>query len=522
MKTRHRSKMVNLILIVFTATAGGLWWALGELFYYPVRTVLKDLDYRFQYILMPLIIGLYFSLLTIFSILACATSERIIPSIVSRDFFNTAVKPTLYRTIIVSFAVMTLTALLLQLVYEFNVTPKRTAFTIEEETIEEEVEKTVYETVGTAGFDDYYFVMDRSGSMGWNDPGNERLKLLGRIVDQLPEDRKVALISFDDEVSIDLPLQELDRQTKDTVNSIANRLSPRGGTDIVAALEVLSKSLNDDASRSGTVILISDGNSGYEEAYLDQVLSPLVKAKIPVHTVMLIPKEPTEDMTEGIALLRLIAAKTGGRQSTVDNFTDFEREVVRSVTMPVTNRKTAQVTHPKTTRVIREAEEQDDSVRSLIARREGKTESSGVYRGMHILFITAVGLLMGFLTYVVFSHGHIFIPMLINGSTGGILAGLLLEFGLQGGWAPPLIRLAACIILSTVLWMAPVLYKIFSGETGSIADIGVYNSGKSGFTGGTGEQRESKLKKEMQDADAGNSILEGKEQSATHDKGRLV
>jgi Ca-activated chloride channel family protein len=512
MEMRRSSKMVNLILIVFTAAAGGLWWALGELFYYPERTVLKDLDYRLQYILMPLIIGFYFSLLTIFSILACAASERIIPSIVSRDFFNTAVKPPLYRTTIVSFAVMTLAALLLQLIYEFNVTPKRTEFIIEEETVEEEVEETVYETVETAGFDDYYFVMDRSGSMEWNDPGNERLKLLGRIVDQLPEDRKAALISFDEEVSIDIPLQELARQTKDTFNGIANSLSPRGGTNIVAALEVLSKNLDGDASRNGTVILISDGNSTYEEAYLDQILSPLVRDKIPVHTVMLIPKEPTEDMTEGIALLRLIAAKTGGRQSTVDNFTDLEKEVIRSVTAPVTNRKTIQVTRPKTTRVIREVEEEDEPVRSLIARREGKTESSGVYRAMRILFITVIGLLMGFLAYVVFSHGNIFIPMLINGSAGGILAGILLEFGLQGGAAQPLMRLTACIMLSVFLWAASVLYTIFRGKT-YMSDIGVYSD----------EYTRNKLKKEIQNA-AENNTMEGKdkEQSAPHDKGRLV
>jgi Ca-activated chloride channel family protein len=526
MEMRRGNKVVNLVLIAFTVTAGCLWWALGELFYYQACTVLRETDYGSQYILMPIIIGIYFSSLTIFSILSCVVSEMIVPSIVSRDFFNIAVQLPLFKTIFVSFAIMMIGALLLQVIYEFNFVPKRTGFLIEEETVEEEIEEIIYETVETAGFDDYYFVMDRSGSMGWNDPDNERLKLLSKIVDQLPEDKKAALISFDNEVSVDISLQELNRQTKDKFNSIANNLSPRGGTDIVAALEVLSENLDGDTSRRGAVILISDGSSEYEEEYLNLILSPLAESKIPVYTVMLIPKEIINNITEGIALLQLIAEKTGGQQSTVDNFTDFEREVIRSVTAPVTNRKTVQVTPPKITKVVRKVEEQDDPVRSLIARREGKTESSSVYRAMHIVFIAAIGLLIGFLTYVVFSHSNIFKPMLINGAVSGILAGLPLEFGLQRNQAPLLMRLAACIILSGLLWTVPVLHAVFGSKTGYIADIGIYNGDKSVFADRsyTDKNTKNKLKNGRHGADTGNSILDGKDKkgSASNDKGRLV
>jgi Ca-activated chloride channel family protein len=518
-------KIINLILIAFTVSAGGLWWAIGELFYYTACTLLKAADTGFQYILMPFIIGLYFSLLAVFSILSCVLSESIVPSIVNRTFFNTAVKPPLLKTMLVSFIAMMIAAFLLQLIYELNFKPKQTELIIEEETVEEEVAETVYETIEAAGFDDYYFVMDRSGSMEWNDPDNERLKLLSRIVDRLPDGKKAALISFDDEVSVDIPLQEVNRQIKDTFNSIAGSLSPRNGTDIVAALEVLSENLDGDKSRSGTVILISDGNSVYEENYLNQVLSPLAADKIPVHTVMLTPKEITEDLTEGIALLRSISGITGGRQSTVDNFADLEKEVIRSITAPVTSTKTVQVIRPKTTRVIREAEEQDEPVRSLIAKREGKTESSGIYRTMRILFIAAAGLLMGMLTYVVFSHGNIFKLMLVNGSVSGILAGLPLEFGLQGNQAPPLMRLVSCIILSAFLWTIPVLYKTFLGKVRYIADVDIFNGNKSGFTEETyyDENTENKPKGGRQ-GNTGNGVFEGKgkERYAGNDKGRLI
>jgi len=104
-------------------------------------------------------------------------------------------------------------------------------------------------------------VVDHSGSMA-SDGRLDKVKVgLHTMIDHLlPEDR-LALVEFDDEVSVDAPLgATLDRPA---LHAIIDRLTPRGATNIFDGLQQGFRLLGDApaSERQNRVIFLSDGNA---------------------------------------------------------------------------------------------------------------------------------------------------------------------------------------------------------------------------------------------------------------------
>jgi Ca-activated chloride channel family protein len=393
------------------------------------------------------IVGIYFAMLALFTLLACFLSESKIHSIVNRDFFKSFVAVPQFKLILAISALMAfLAAGIFQFIYEHDWDVNKKTRQIQKSPAPKKPAQKA------AGFDDYYYVVDNSSSMEWNDPENERIRLLSRIIDDLPEERQIALVSFGDYAEILIPLQPASDKIKKEFRGYIDKPKIFPGTDIMGALDKVSEILNASSDKNGVVILVSDGES--EEYDFDIIMPRFQANNIPVYTIMLNPPDAGE-VSEGIELLQKIAGATGGKQFTVDNFDDMENAVVETMNDP-------ELPARQTSQRRASIQVQPESKRTILTKREGKMKNSLVYGIMHIVFIAALGILLGYAFFMVFSHRDVFRPLVICGAVSGLAAGLVLEAGLQLGQHPIFIRFLLCVILSTLIWNILYLYDSVS------------------------------------------------------------
>ncbi|MDR1074403.1 MAG: VWA domain-containing protein [Treponema sp.] len=446
------------MLLGFTVCAGVLWWSVGEFFFSWARAYWGGLGALQN----AVIVGLYAAMLTLCTLGACILSEQVAPSLVNRDFFKMAVMtPQLKCVLGVVFIMVFIFAGIAQFIYEYDVVAGKKPIAAQT------ARRQVAQTPAKQGYDDYYYVVDNSSSMLETDPRNERLRLLSGIINNLSEQKQVALISFGEYAKTLVPLQPATADVKNTCMSFVNNPELFYSTDIMYALDYTSKILSKDMSRKGVVIFISDGQS--EEYDFETILASFIARNIPIYTVMLTNRSGNYDFSEGVALLQKIADATGGKQSTVDNFEDLEHIVVESMSDPDVSQRTSTV-------ASQNIEVKPESKRALLSKREGASEKSMLYALLRIGFIALIGLLMGCSVYEVFSYKPLLKPALAGGGVSGIAAGLVLEFGLQNALAPAFMRFLACVILSAVFWALSFLY-VFIERTLSRAD-----AASTGFT----------------------------------------
>jgi Ca-activated chloride channel family protein len=429
-------KNVNFLLFFLTFLAGCLWWLIGESVFIGIGKNGAGFILR-----NPLLNGLYFAFLALFTLLACFISEKFAHSIVNGDFFNWAVNtPSLKIILLAAFAAVFLVSGSLEFLYELDPV-KRAPVKKDRPVIPPPAE--------TKGFEDYYFVVDSSGSMNYNDPQNERFSLLSRIVDKLYGDKRAALIVFKRGYDIGdrkglkviIPLSPVDETVKSTfraVRKIYNDIEDNETTYYMRALENTAKLLDSGSGRKGVVILITDAErQPVDNSYFNSLISRFTESETPVYTVLILKNASRADENQ----LKSIAEATGGKHSTVDNFVGFETQL-----------KSAMGEEEKT---LAETAPGDASgpVRDILASRAGKRQASALYALFHLAIITIIGLLLGYSLFTLFSHRAVKKPLIIGGGISGFLAGLVLEFGLQSAALPPaLVRMFACVILSTVIW----------------------------------------------------------------------
>ena len=109
---------------------------------------------------------------------------------------------------------------------------------------------------------DLVVVVDHSGSMA-EDGRLEKVKAgLDTLIDSLADTDRLALVEFDDQVTVDAPLAPLDRAH---LHQIVTSLTPRGATDIYdglqAGFDIAAPAL--DPQRESRVIFLSDGLATY-------------------------------------------------------------------------------------------------------------------------------------------------------------------------------------------------------------------------------------------------------------------
>jgi Ca-activated chloride channel homolog len=269
---------------------------------------------------------------------------------------------------------------------------------------------------------DIVLIIDNSGSMKETDPNQDRYTAAKNLINRMDEDNRVSVMVFDHATTLLQPFTRVKNQeTKDEIIAEIDGLAATdGGTDISLALEDTMTHIQEshDAGRSAMVIMLSDGFSETDHA---RVLADYKQQQIAVNTIGLSLVNP-----DGAQLLQTIAAETGGQYYDVQNAADLS--------------------------FVFQKIYDDVGDRSLLTKRTGVMEDSVYYQIVRIAAMLLIGAAMGLALGTVFDNRHLALSFSIGGAVSGLLAGIVLEYGLSGeeiGDAS--VRLIACLILAGII-----------------------------------------------------------------------
>ena len=249
--------------------------------------------------------------------------------------------------------------------------------------------------------DDIVIVMDISDSMNKTDPKRESLKAAEKLLTNMKQSHRASVISFNDKAAITksmFPISDK-KESLDAREQIKD-LQYDGGTNIAAALDTVLREIDDNymPGRKPMVILFSDG---YSKLDISKTVRPYHDKEIIINTIGM-----SKIDKNGAQLLHSIASQTGG------SFHDIKKA-------------------NELTRVFEKIylENQD---RLLMTERYGLFKDSLYLAILRVLFITIIGGLFGLALGMIFDNRYLAKSYCLTGLISGFLAGLVLEFGLQG------------------------------------------------------------------------------------------
>lgn len=270
------------------------------------------------------------------------------------------------------------------------------------------------EKTQTAADNKYVFLIDNSGSMEGNDPSQERVAAVRRILEDQPKDAQYAVYSFGENVGC------VRRMGPVSEGSGGLETEPAGGTPIVAMLQYLKQEFENgiliepEATR---VILLTDGyatDNGLFGGRINRTLKYFNKNHITISTVGL------GDADE--RLLKKIADRTGGISIMVSDVDQLKGAMQSAI--------------------VRE-----DNSRNLLSYREN-VSMTWLYVLMRILFVAILGLIVMVIKLAVVNNVESQGIILAVSVVGSLLAGIVLEAGINAVGAPePLMRLIAAVLM---------------------------------------------------------------------------
>lgn len=278
---------------------------------------------------------------------------------------------------------------------------------------------------------DIVLVIDNSSSMNETDPDQDRFTAAKNLINRMDRDNRVAVMVFDHATTLLQPFTRVKNQAvKDEVIAEIDGLTTTdGGTDISLALEdtMLHIQESHDARRSAMVILLSDG---FSETDHERVLAKYKQQQIAVNTIGL-----SLVYTDGAQLLQTIAAETGGQYYDVQNASDLS--------------------------FIFQKIYDDVGDRSLLTKRTGAVEDNVYYQIGRIAALTLIGVAMGLALGLVFDNRYLARSFSVGGAVSGVLAGVVLEYGLSGGEVrDAVMRLFACFILAGIMTLFTLVIPV--------------------------------------------------------------
>lgn len=250
-------KKYDFITLLVSIVAGVIWWFVGEYVFEAIADRLW----------MPLVIGIYFAGLAFFVIAAIFISTAI------RGF--SLPERGSYGKSAALLAVILAAAFLFQFLYALDIKENN------------------------AKGSSFIFLLDDSSSMTWNDPNDERIDALRRVVGELPPKVPVTVYLFAHECTLAVPPTNAGDFAYAQIPIESN-----GGTSIANAIQTVVNDLNSGRLNAGAkprIILLSDG----EDYPISQdVLQSVVDAGTSISTIGL--------GVEDDSYLQRIADSTGG------------------------------------------------------------------------------------------------------------------------------------------------------------------------------------------------------------------
>lgn len=388
-------RKINWLLVLFSLIGGAVGFVIGEV-------LLGRLSGRMPEILL---IGLYFGILALSIGLFCLIAEMISPRLNGASWRQRYMGTSWKLLIPATLVMLLLAGTAFEFLYELNVGRAKTT-------------------------KDIVLIIDNSGSMLETDPEDLRYEAAKSFVEQMDSSKQVSVIVFNDAPELIQPfVQVKDQGVKDEVYAAIDALEPtNAGTDIASALELGMEQLKGlNSSRGAMAVLLSDGFSDVNTA---EVLADYQERGVVINTVGL--GLSRYGNSAGATLLKDIASETGGRyydEADAKNLSFVFRQIYDNL---------------------------DD--RTLVTERTGMMENSVYYMILRIVLVLLLGALIGLSLGLMFDNRYLAKSFTIGGAVSGLLAGLLLEFGLNGSFiGDVMIRLLACLVLAAVTTMFTVV-----------------------------------------------------------------
>ena len=131
------------------------------------------------------------------------------------------------------------------------------------------------------------FVADMSGSMD-GDPANNLKKSLLNALQYINSDNQIGLVSYNDKVTIDVPIAPMDGTQKSYLTSAIKGLTPNGATATydatLVAVKMLLDKMKDNPDARPVLFVLSDGEQN-EGMNFDRI-EPIIRSLgITVHTI---------------------------------------------------------------------------------------------------------------------------------------------------------------------------------------------------------------------------------------------
>ncbi len=177
---------------------------------------------------------------------------------------------------------------------------------------------------------DIRILIDVSGSMKWNDPGNLRSPALRLVTGLLPKGTWSGVWTFGKFVNMLVPYQEVDEDWKEHARQAAAQLHSKGlFTNIEDTLNKATWDWNEPANNTErSIILLTDGlvdiskdtaeNNRSRSRILDEILPRLQQSQVTIYTIALSGEADN-------VLLQQLAAATNGWYEKADTAETLDR-----------------------------------------------------------------------------------------------------------------------------------------------------------------------------------------------------
>lgn len=249
---------------------------------------------------------------------------------------------------------------------------------------------------------DIIIAIDTSGSMNETDPNGERFDAVKALIEELKEDKKVALVTFDEEPYTVFDFTALNdsagrQMMKENIDNIVN--SKNGLTEIKKMMEYCYEVIDHraDKTRKSSLIIVSDGEPTDGSEQNIPLLTEKYRAEnIPIYTVGMMHKTAKTEQ-----YLEAIANTAGGKHFSISRVGMLK----------------------KTFEKIRYSQES----RNLLGERNGYIKESLFYGGMRILFLSVIGGLIALGLGFIFDNRFLAKGFIIGGVTGAFLGSICLE-----------------------------------------------------------------------------------------------
>lgn len=260
---------------------------------------------------------------------------------------------------------------------------------------------------------DCIFVIDNSGSMSSNDPMQKRVQAIEEILMEKEDSYRYAVYTFGDQIGMIremAPISEGHGKLE---------IMPNGNTPIVGVLTQIQEDIESgklDVSDHARIVMLSDGaatdNGILFHNKIDKPLKYFAKNNIIINTVGLGSVDES--------LMQKIADKTGGifvMAEDVSQLTDAMKSAAEI-----------------------------DADRTLLSYRPA-VKLGWLYGILRVFFITALGLVFAGIKLAIVDNQESESLILICSIGGSILAGLLMELGINALGITPVVIHAICAVL---------------------------------------------------------------------------